>query len=627
MFSTDNSLQNLSFECCDAQDILMNAPIGIFTSTPQGSFIAVNPAMAAIYGYDSPQHMLESTPDVPIHIYHDPETRKRFFGLFQDSDKVHDFECLHKRKDGSTLWISESVRIIRDTQGKVKCLQGFVLDITARKQAEKANLESEERFRQMFTNAPMPYQSLDEHGNFLDINQTFLDLLGYSRKEIIGRNFAEILHPDRKEHFRQNFPRFKAVEEIAGMEFEILKKDGSSIIVFFNGKIQRDSEGRFLRLHCIFQDLTHQKNTENYLQQVLEATDDGIWDYDLKNKIFHYSERFAEMLGYQQGEINNFGWFCQQNIHPEDKSLFQEAFDNYVLGIASHYSTEFRLKTKSNDYIWVYARGRAIQRDASGKALRVVGAHSDINKRKLLEQQLRKVNLQLQESLAEQDMFFSIIAHDLKSPMSGMLSLSRVMDHELETLTEHELHYITREMHKNARGVYNLLNDLLEWASLRKNNLKMSPSRVSLRNLLENSLEAASNAARQKGIVIQNNVPDQLFVHVDSNMINTVLRNLIFNAVKFSYRNGKIQCSASRSNTVIQVSVQDQGTGMDEKVLNNLFSLAQKFSHPGTEGEKGTGLGMMLCKELIHKHDGRLWVESELHKGTTVYFTLPEAGS
>ncbi len=250
----------------DALDILMDAPIGIFTSTPEGRFVSVNPAMADMYGYGSVREMIESVSDVAAQIYADPADRRRYFESFDGVDSVMDFEALHRRKDGSTFWTSESVHLIRDDNGNVTHLHGFITDITARKNAEQDKKESEERFRLMFTNAPMPYQSLDERGNFLEVNQTFLDVLGYSREELIGRNFGDILHPDWRDHFKENFPKFKAVGEILGVEFEMVKKDGSTILVYFNGKIQRDDQGRFLRTHCIFQDVTKQKQTEQALQ-------------------------------------------------------------------------------------------------------------------------------------------------------------------------------------------------------------------------------------------------------------------------------------------------------------------------------------------------------------------------
>ncbi len=374
----------------DAQDILKNAPIGIFTSTPEGRYLSVNSALVRMRGYSSPEEMIAAITDIATQVYVDPKDREQFILLLEEQGEVTNHECRFRRNDGTILWVSRNARVVKDKDGLIVAYQGFTTDITERRQAECEKEETDKRFRLMFTNAPMPYQSLDEQGNFLDVNQTFLDALGYSRDELIGKNFGDILHPDWRGHFKDNFPRFKAVGEILGVEFEMVKKDGTTILVFFNGKIQRDDQGRFLRTHCIFQDVTEQKRTEEYLQQVLDATNDGIWDYDLVTGRFAYSERFARMLGYASAEIQDFGCFCEDNIHPEDTDTFREAFEGYVAGRLPTYAIELRLKTKQGGYKWIYTRGRALQRDALGKALRVVGAHTDISGLKQTEEALRR---------------------------------------------------------------------------------------------------------------------------------------------------------------------------------------------------------------------------------------------
>ena len=143
-------------------------------------------------------------------------------------------------------------------------------DITGRKLFEEQILESEQKFKQLFENAPLSYQSLDENGNFIEVNDTCLTVLGYRQEEVIGRNFSDFLHPDWQSHFKTNFPRFQAVGEILGVEFEIRKKDGSYILVSFHGKIGHAPSGAFKQTHCVFKDITNQRQIENE-KSILEA--------------------------------------------------------------------------------------------------------------------------------------------------------------------------------------------------------------------------------------------------------------------------------------------------------------------------------------------------------------------
>jgi len=183
----------------------------------------------------------------------------------------YEIEFRLRTKTGDYKWIYSRGRALeRDSSGQPLRVVGAHTDIHDRKLAEQRERESDERFRLMFLNAPMPYQSLDEQGNFLEVNQTFLDVLGYRREDVIGKNFGNFLHPDWVLHFKENFPKFKAVGEVLGVQFEMIKKDGSSVLVYFNGKIQRDAQGRFQRTHCIFQDLTDLKRVESELKTALK---------------------------------------------------------------------------------------------------------------------------------------------------------------------------------------------------------------------------------------------------------------------------------------------------------------------------------------------------------------------
>lgn len=294
--------QAVSVSAFYAQRVFEEAPIGIFTSTPEGRYTAVNPALAAMLGYGSAQEVIDTVTDISTQIHADREEWGRFLGLLEEHGAVSGHECRLRRRDGAWIWAAMDARVVMDRDGRAIAHLGFIRDISGAKFEEARQRGEEARLRQMFQSIPAPYQSLDAEGNFLEVNQAFLDVLGYARDEIIGKNFGDFLHPDWRDHFKANFPRFKAVGEVLGVEFELLRKDGSTILVSFNGRIQRDDRGRFLCTHCIFQDITERKRNEDELRKAREISrriiEDGpvaITQVDRDGKIL-FANRHAERI-------------------------------------------------------------------------------------------------------------------------------------------------------------------------------------------------------------------------------------------------------------------------------------------------------------------------------------------
>ncbi|MCA1742713.1 MAG: PAS domain S-box protein [Desulfovibrionales bacterium] len=232
---------------------------------------------------------------------------------------------------------------------------------------------------------------------------------------------------------------------------------------------------------------------------------------------------------------------------------------------------------------------------------------------------------QLQLANTEKDSLFSIISHDLKSPLSGVFSTSKFLAEEAESMTLKEITQISAEMHKSTRNVFDLLEDLLQWARMSQEGMDFSPEKSTIDELINSNLDTARDVADKKNISIQSNIPEKLTVMVDQAMINTVIRNLIFNAVKFTPQGGNISVTARKRDSDAEICVQDNGIGMSEKIRSSIFTVDKSKRQLGTDGEKGTGLGLILCKEFVEKHGGQIWVESEPGKGTKVFFTLPAA--
>jgi two-component system sensor histidine kinase/response regulator len=250
-----------------------------------------------------------------------------------------------------------------------------------------------------------------------------------------------------------------------------------------------------------------------------------------------------------------------------------------------------------------------------------VSTHLQIHQqRKEIEWQRRE----LQILNAEKDKFYSIIAHDLRSPFMGFLGMTRILDEELPCLEMAEVRNTIKDMRSSAETVYGLLEDLLQWARMEQGLIPFNPEEVQLRPIVDESMVTALEPAVMKGVEIIADVPDHLLVFADVNIVQTVIRNLVSNAVKFTPKGGKVTISArATGGNTVEISVKDSGIGMSRAMVDVLFRFGVETNRQGTEGEPSTGLGLIICKDLVEKHGGKLRAESEEGKGSDFTFTLP----
>ncbi len=232
---------------------------------------------------------------------------------------------------------------------------------------------------------------------------------------------------------------------------------------------------------------------------------------------------------------------------------------------------------------------------------------------------------ELEKSNIEKDKFFSIIAHDLRSPFSGFLGLTKMLDESIDFLETDELKELAKMLKDSASITYALLENLLEWSRIQRNVINFEPSETNLFFLISNVVQLQKANLDKKDISVNLNVDSSLVINVDQNMINTVLRNLLSNAVKFTPHNGVIHIIAIDEEFFVKMQIKDSGIGMPDKIKENLFNIGAKTSREGTDGESSSGLGLLLCKEYVEKHSGEIWVESEENKGSTFIFTLTKS--
>ena len=245
------------------------------------------------------------------------------------------------------------------------------------------------------------------------------------------------------------------------------------------------------------------------------------------------------------------------------------------------------------------------------------------------ELEVHQIELEMQnEELirlnAEKDKFFSILAHDLRSPLSSFLGLTKIFSEEHSEMKKEEVQELANSLRESAKSVYHLLENLLEWSQMQRGFIEFKPVRVLLNDIIRKSIGSLSDLAKQKNQEVQLQLSGNPFVRVDLPMLESTLRNLLSNALKFSFRGGQITLSTNViQDKSVKIAITDNGLGMNAGLISRLFTLDGRTGRSGTEGEPSTGLGLLLCKEFVEKNGGEILAVSVEGKGSTFSFTLP----
>lgn len=264
------------------------------------------------------------------------------------------------------------------------------------------------------------------------------------------------------------------------------------------------------------------------------------------------------------------------------------------------------------------------ERHIQNLEIRLTEQERQINQLKLGATELRLKNDQLLTAISEKDKFFTIIAHDLRNPLQALKGFIQILYEEHDTLSENDVSEIILHIKNSTSNFSDLLENLMLWARLQRGLTHFNQEVVPLFQVVRESISLISDSASSKGIELSYSIPDSLKVFADINILQTVIRNLISNAVKFTSAGGKISLSAKTSdNTYVEITVADTGIGMSNAMIKDLFKLDPNTSRTGLGGEPGTGLGLIICKDFIENQGGRIWVESVESKGSIFHFTLP----
>jgi len=654
------SEEKLRKSCEKYKIAYMNSPDAInINRLSDGMYVSVNDGFTKILGYTENDAIGRSS--LEMNIWVNPEDRENLVKELESGGNVKDYEADFLSKTGNIVPGLLSASLI-DLDG-VPHILTVVRDITVSKKAEEALAKEQFLINSLMNNLSDHVYFKDLNSKFIRTNKSHAISFGLSDpKHVIGKSdFDFFTEQAANQAFEDEQAIIKTGQSILKEE-KLTRKDCSDVWFSAMKMPLRDNDGKIIGTFGISRDITGRKRSEleNYaLFEIIQ----GITSTDKLDellKLIHnslgkvvYADNCFVALKDQTSGLFSFPYFvdkvdttpiptsmgksCSDYVFRTVKPLLlnQKKFDRLVeqgevelIGSNSPSWIGIPLQTPSKVIgvlVLQHYEKENVYSENDLKFLVSIGNQIAIAiERKKAEEEISFKNEQLQLINAEKDKFFSIIAHDLRGPLSAFVDATQILTEEIQNMDLEEIKDITMSMKTSASNIYGLLENLLEWSRLRRGAMDFVPENLNLKKKIEASIDVLSESARKKRIGLTISVPGELEIRADIHMFDTIIRNLISNAIKFTISGGKVIVTANyNGDHYIVVKISDSGIGMAPELRNKLFQIDEKTSRPGTEGETSTGLGLLLCKEFIEKHGGKIWVESSVGQGSTFSFSLP----
>ncbi len=532
---------------------------------------------------------------------------------------------LIRNGEPQNVWLEMSAENIQINGQRHLCV--VMKDITSRKQMEGQLILSEQKFRTSFDQSPVGsvIVGLDKH--FIRCNSAFCNFLGYTENELIGKTISDVTYPEDSEIGMKEMKQLVAREISSSTnQKRYVRKDGEIVWGEITISLIRDENNSPMFFLPIIQDITQQKHAADELHKkdaLLNITGQtakvGGWEFDTETmkqtwtdevfKIHELEKTFDPNVG------NGINFYA-----PESRPVIENAVDR-AIQFGEPFDLKLKFITNKGNHRWVHSIGKAYQEN--GKTKRVVGSIQDITVHQQAEETIKLQNEELIKMNASKDKFFSIIAHDLKNPFNSILGFSEHLIVQVNEKNYEQIAEFAGIIRQSSIRAMDLLMNLIEWALAQSGRIEFKPEYFEINTIISEVILLMKGNADQKAIIITNKLSSDIQVYADKAMLSTVLRNLISNAIKFTKPEGRITILAEEKQNELTVSISDNGVGLSKERIDKLFEITEKYSTSGTQNEKGTGLGLILCKEFIEKNNGKIWVESEVGIGTTFYFSIP----
>ncbi len=531
-------------------------------------------------------------------------------------------------KDGKIRWIRVARHPIWDEhEQRVVRLYNVAQDITERKEAELALRVSEERYRMIselisdyaFSAAARPDGELELEW----ITGAYSRITGYPAESILDRGIG-LMHPEDRPRVQGEIARALKGEHIERSEYRIITRSGETRwLQVDRHPVWDDTEGRVVRLYNVAQDITRRKEAELALREseerfrlVASIISDGVYDWDLLHNVNWHSDGYVQVFGETGENVSEIaGWY--ERIHPEDRVVVVEDQMQAIQSGAENWSQEYRMRTRSGDYVIVADRNH-ILRDEQGRAVRVVGAVSDITARKSAEHQALDLAVQKEKVNILTD-FITAVSHDFRTPLS-IINTSAYLLAKTRDPQDWQRHL--DKVWEQVEHIEQLVDGLLTMARLdRENVLSFDPLDV---NALLTYIEARKrNAFQEKAIDLKLELETDLPpVEGDRQWLHQALINLVDNAIQFTPDGRAVTLRTGHDDHIVRVEIEDHGVGMSAEQMQGIFDPLYRAEAHRPIG-KGPGLGLSIARKIIERHRGSIAIDSAIGAGTTVRIFLP----
>jgi PAS domain S-box-containing protein len=492
----------------------------------------------------------------------------------------------------------------------------------------------------------------DSKGIIKLINPAAEEITGWKQEEVFNtdiKNVFKVRNQENKELLENPVISSLRYNSIVGAVNKVLvrKDDTETFIDYSSAPIKKDSN-TITGIVLVFRDVMERIDAKRiiekqkiFLRQIIDTDPNYITVKNSEGRFELTNKAIARALGSTTEEI--IGKLDSDYFNEAEIKLLRRLENDVINSQSELFIPEEKLIDSEGKVHLLQTFKRAIDSQNGNEKL-VLSVATDITELKLTEKALREseenlrlkaaelveLNRKLNQSgqelkalNASKDKFFSIIAHDLRSPFATILGLAELLTEEIDNMTKEEIKLMFDDMFKSAKSTFNLLENILQWAGVKTSKIIYNPAIFNLKETVDKIVELYSNSTVHKKITLASEIKESTFVYGDVNMVEVIIRNLISNAIKFTDIGGEIKVSAAIEDDFIKINVTDNGVGIAQNKIEKLFQPEENTSTPGTQNEKGSGLGLILCKEFVEINKGKIIVESELKKGSKFTFTLP----